>query len=282
MSGEGFAGWMEQKKGGAYRAYGPDSTAQAARIAVAIGRRPDELEGVADAELEDDGLFVFLGGKREAPFKTQKPHGGHPAETEAHGGAHDGILFLVGVREPVDFEGEILILVVCVAHVEENDAGDVHGFEDGDFEFGVEHDFLVSTDFKVGEGGGWVGEIGGERARGAEGGTVESADGVGAADEEALEDGDFLARGVPVGDVAQFEVEFEDDVPDNGNVGAGATHEADVFVFASDVFVGDIDGALEHEAVGGDEAVVALVPGEGGIEGAGETAVEKGAQAALF
>lgn len=38
VSGEGFAGWMEQKKGGAYRAYGPDSTAQAARIAVAIGR----------------------------------------------------------------------------------------------------------------------------------------------------------------------------------------------------------------------------------------------------
>ena len=40
MSGEGFAGWMGQKKGGAYRAYGPDSTAQGARIAAGNRAKP--------------------------------------------------------------------------------------------------------------------------------------------------------------------------------------------------------------------------------------------------
>ena len=43
VSGEGFAGWMEQKKGGAYRAYGPDSTAQAARIAAGNRAIPEPV-----------------------------------------------------------------------------------------------------------------------------------------------------------------------------------------------------------------------------------------------
>ena len=45
-----------------------------------------------------------------------------------------------------------MVFVVGVAHVEEDDARDVHRFEDGDFEFGVEDDFFVAADFEVGDG----------------------------------------------------------------------------------------------------------------------------------
>ena len=99
---------------------------------------------------------------------------------------------------------------------------------------------------------------------------------------ESLKYRHFLFGRIPVGDVAQLQIELEDDVPEDGIIGACTANKTDVLIFAAEVFICEIHRSLQHIAFGGQQTVVALIPCQRRIDRAGKTATKDGTKIPLF
>ena len=165
---------------------------------------------------------------------------------------------------------EVLALVVGVAQVVEHDAADADLLEDRELDLVVEHDLLVAADL----------EVLGRRIRGAvpdrlrrrDREDVVAAQRVDPAHEVALGDGRGAA--VQAVDQAVGPVHLEDRAEGQLLVEAEEAAEAGELELAAQPARRDLGRLADHETLGGIQAVVALVPGDGGADAREDAGLE--------
>src|SRR5205085_12603463 len=149
--------------------------------------------------------------EREPDLEPERTEGGEPADSGADAveqPQRQGAVS-VGVRSLVALE-EVLGLREGVARVVEEDPAHTRRFDDGELELPVGDELLVAPDGEVDLAGVRLAGGGDLRRRGGAAQRV-AADGIAAAREELLADGDGLVHRIGRADVAERGVELEDE-----------------------------------------------------------------------
>src|SRR6266550_576233 len=258
----GQAGFSLWTRGNGKGSRGKGSQQLRSRIPAPSAR--ERLEEVPDRELEQIRIVAGPAGEREANLEAQRAEGREPTEAKARAvekAQRQGPATLRALEE-------VLLLREDVARVVEDDAAKAGPSEDGELDLPVGDQLLVASDREVDHAGvRLAGRGDGQRRRDAA--QRVAANGVDAAFEEFLADGDRMVDGFRRADVADRDVRLEHHAEHQGPVETLDHAEALEEVLAAEQGRGEFGRRRLEMAVGGKEAVVALVVVEGDADARG-------------